>query len=127
MADNLNVTEGSGRRVRALELPGGAGGTVLVQYVGLVTAVPTVVGVDTMDVTGSTTLTVPSGATHALACVDVGGGDIRFWEDGSVPSATEGLLIQAGETAELTNLSDITMFPSAGTVTVNISYRRYDQ
>lgn len=48
-------------------------------------------------VTGSdTTLTVPSGATRALMTVDGGGGDIRYWEDGTSPSTSAGLLIPAG-------------------------------
>jgi hypothetical protein len=125
MADDLGVTAGSGRTVRAKEING-----KLIQYLGALTAIPTpVTGNQALSVgTGSdTTLTVPSGATHALVCVNPGGGDIRFWEDGSSPSTTAGLLIQAGETAELTNLSNIKMRASSSTVTIHVAYRRYDQ
>ena len=96
----------------------------------VVTMIPTIVsGNQTLSVvTGSnTTLTVPSNATHALVTVDTGGGDIRYWEDGSSPSSGTGLLITAGGAAELTNLSGIRMRSTTGTVAVNVSYRRYDQ
>ena len=125
MADNLNVTPGSGALVRAKEI-----NSKLIQYIGVITAIPTpITGNQTLSVgTGSdTTLTVPSNATHALVGVEAGGGNIRFWEDGSSPSTTAGLLIQAGETAELTNLSSIRMRSTTGTVTIQVAYRRYDQ
>lgn len=126
MADDLTVTAGTGRTVRAKEING-----KLIQYLGAITAIPTpVTGNQTITTVGTasdTTLTVPSGATHALVCVNPGGGDIRFWEDGTSPSSTAGLLIQAGETAELTNLSGVKMRSTTGTVTINVAYRRYDQ
>jgi hypothetical protein len=71
------------------------------------------------------TLTVPGGATHALLTVDTGGGNIRYWEDGSSPSTTAGLLVTAGGAAELTNLANVKMRATTGTVAVNVSYRKY--
>jgi hypothetical protein len=90
--------------------------------------VPTVLtGNQTLSVgTGSdTNLTVPSGATHALMTVDTGGGNIRFWEDGSSPSATAGLLVEAGNAVEFTNLANLKMRATTGTVAVKVSYRKY--
>lgn len=124
MADNLTVA--GNRTVRADDI----GVTeALLQFLGAVTAIPTVLtGQQTLSVaTGAdTSLTVPTNATHALLTVDKGGGDIRYWENGTSPSTTVGLLIQAGDAAELTNLSGIRMRSTTGTVAVNVSYRRYD-
>jgi hypothetical protein len=125
MTDNFQVTPGTGITLRTKDLSGKH-----LQVLFAASMIPTVVaGNQTLSVgTGSdTTLTVPSGATHALITVDSGGGNIRFWEDGTSPSTTNGLLISAGSAAELTNLSNIKMRATTGTVAVNISYRRYDQ
>jgi hypothetical protein len=125
VADNLGVTPGSGATVRAKD----HGGT-LVQYVYVTTALPTVLtGQQTLSVgtASDSSLTVPSGATHALATVDSGGGDVRYWENGTSPSTSAGLLIPAGAAAELVNLSQVRMRSTTGTVGVNVSYRRYDQ
>ena len=125
MADNLTV--GGNRVVRADDI--GSGVERLLQFLGAVTATPTVLtGQQTLSVaTGAdTSLTVPTNATHALVTVDKGGGDIRYWENGVSPSTTAGLLIQAGDAAELTNLAGIRMRSTTGTVAVNVSYRRYD-
>ena len=74
----------------------------------VITMIPTIVsGNLTYSVTTSSPITVPSGATHALLTVDIGGGDIRYWEDGSTPTTSAGLLVPAGGAAELTNLSNV--------------------
>lgn len=125
MADNLTVA--GTRVVRAKDI--GAASERLLQFLGAVTAPPTVLaGNQTLSVgtAADVLLTVPVGATHALLTVDTGGGDIRYWEDGSSPSATAGLLIPAGAAAELTNLATIKMRSTTGTVVTNVSYRRYD-
>lgn len=124
MADDMSVSLGSGATVRAKEINGKK-----IQYVGAITAIPTpLTGNQTLSVVTSadSTLTVPTNATHALICVDPSGGNIRFWEDGTSPSTTAGLLIQAGETAEVVNLANVKLRSTTGTVTVNVAYRRYD-
>lgn len=124
MTDNLGVTPGSGATMRTKELSAG----VHAQVIAALTMVPTVLaGNQTLSVvTGSdTTLTVPTGATHALVTVDTGGGDLRYWEDGSSPSSSAGLLVPAGGAAELTNLANVKMRSTVGTVSINVSYRKY--
>jgi hypothetical protein len=124
MADNLGVSPGSGASLRTKELAAG----VHAQVVALLTMIPTILtGNQTLSVaTGAdTTLTVPTGATHALMTVDTGGGDIRYWEDGSSPSASAGLLVPAGGAAELTNLGNVKLRATTGTVAINVSYRKY--
>jgi len=111
-------------KMRAKELAS----NIFAQVVAVLTTPPTVLaGNQTLSVvTGSdSTLTVPTGATHALMTVDTGGGDIRYWEDGSSPSTTAGLLVPAGGAAELTNLANVKMRATTGTAAVNVSYRKY--
>lgn len=124
MADNITVSPGSGATIRTDEQ---SGIHILFNYVA--TAPPTVMsGQQTLSVTttADVTLTVPTNATHALMTVDTGGGDIRYWENNTSPSSTQGLLVTAGSAAELVNLSQVRMRSTSGTVAVNISYRRYD-
>ena len=74
----------------------------------VITMIPTMLsGNLTYSVTTALPITVPGGATHALLTVDIGGGDIRYWEDGSTPTTSAGLLVPAGGAAELTNLSNV--------------------
>ncbi len=128
MADDYTFKDAAGtsRTARADEI-----NSKLIPFIGVITAIPTpVAGNQTITTVGTgsdTTLTVPSGATHALIGVNTGGGDVRFWEDGSSPSSTAGLLIQAGETAEVTNIANIKLRSTTGTVTIQVAYRRYDQ
>ena len=89
----LAVTPGAGATIATLTLGDGT----KAQLSAVATMQPVILsGNQTLSVaTGSnTTLTVPSGATHALMTVDTGGGDIRYWEDGSSPSSSAGLLVQ---------------------------------
>lgn len=127
MPDNMLVQDATGASVN---LRTKDHGTVEVQYVYVATAVPTVVaGNQSISVTSTagSSLTVPAGATHAVMTVDTGGGDIRYWEDGTTPaSGSVGLLAPAGTAVELTNLAGVRLRASTGTVPVNISYRRYD-
>ena len=104
------------------------GGSIKFPANVVVTMVPTILsGNQTISVTtaSDSTLSVPTGATHALATVDTGGGDMRYWEDGSSPSTSAGLLVPAGGAAELTNLASVKMRSTTGTVAVNVSYRKY--
>lgn len=124
MTDNLGVTPGTGATMRTKELSAG----IHAQVVGVLTMIPTIVsGNETLTIgtSSDTTMSVPAGATHALATIDTGGGDMRYWEDGSSPSATAGLLVPAGGAAELTNLASVKMRGSAAGVKVNVSYRKY--
>ena len=92
----------------------------------VVTMIPTILsGNQTASVTTASPLSVPAGATHALMTVDTGGGDIRYWEDGTTPTTSAGLLVPAGGAAELTNLASVKLISTSGTTVVNISYRKY--
>jgi hypothetical protein len=93
----------------------------------VLTQIPIVTNKETISVgTGSdSTLAPTGGATHGLMTVDPGGGGIRYWEDGASPSSTVGLYVAPGGAAELTNLANVRMRSTTGTVAVNISYRKY--
>ena len=80
-----------------------------------------------LAVTSSTvvTLTVPSGATHAIVSVDTGGNNIRWTRDGTSPTASVGHLLQAGDAIEADNLTSWRMIATLGTVTVQVSYHKY--
>lgn len=127
MADNdltVVAADGTTKTLRSKDV--GAG--VQVQVVEVATMIPTpVVGSETIAVGTAVdaVLTVPVGATHALLTVDTGGGDVRYWEDGTSPSSAAGLLIPAGGVAELTNLANVKMRSTVGNVNVNVAYRKY--
>lgn len=128
MADNYAFAEGAAKYARAKKVGSFNGKDLVISYVGALTAPPTVAGFENLSVSSTAKLlTVPDGATHALVTVEKGGGDIRFREDGEDPTASVGLLVQAGAAVEFTNLEDIRLIATAGTVKVNISYRRYDK
>ena len=92
----------------------------------VVTMAPIILtGNQSAAITTASGLTVPSGATHALMTVDTGGGDIRYWEDGSTPTTASGLLVPAGGAAELTNLANVKVVSTSGTAPINVSYRKY--
>jgi hypothetical protein len=87
---------------------------------------PTVVsGAEYAETVGSSvfTMTVPSGATHAL--VTVHGDDVNFTEDGSTPTATDGLRLQAGFIGELAIPQALKFIRVSTDATVNITYRKY--
>ena len=72
-----------------------------------------------------TTLTVPSGATHAIVSVDFGANTVRWTRDGTAPTASVGHQLLAGESIELDNLTSLKFFSVTGTSTVQVSYHRY--
>jgi hypothetical protein len=81
-----------------------------------------------LDVTTSSvvTLTVPSGATHALITVE--DADVRFTEDGGTPTtgaAGNGLLLQAGFIGELALPQALKFIAVTATAELNVSYRKY--
>ena len=92
----------------------------------VITMTPTILsGNQTSSITTASSISVPTGATHALMTVDEGGGNIRYWEDGTAPTTSAGLLVPAGGAAELTNLANVKLISTSGTTVVNISYRKY--
>lgn len=125
MADNelaVIVADGTTKVLRERDTgPGHA------QMVDVAPWKPSVVSGAQYNLTVSTavvTLTVPSGASHAL--LTVSGADVRFTEDSSSPSATNGLLLADGFIGELA-LPNALKFIRAGSVDakLNVSYRRY--
>ena len=81
-----------------------------------------------LDVTTGTvvTLTVPSGATHALLTVE--DADVRFTEDGSSPStgaAGSGLVLAAGFVGELALPQALKFIAVTATAELNVTYRKY--
>jgi hypothetical protein len=75
--------------------------------------------------TTASALTVPSGATHALISVDTGAGNIRWKNDGGTSTTTSGHLLQAGDAAELDNISSLSLAATTGTVVIQVSYQKY--
>lgn len=72
-----------------------------------------------------TTLTVPSGATHAVISVDPSANTIRWTRDGTAPTATVGHALQAGDAIEADNISSLKMISTTSTSTVQVSYHKY--
>lgn len=106
-----------------------AAGVGLLQLVA--TAIPTVVGKQVLDLTDGVVKQLDvgvsgegDGASHALATVT--GGTVRFWEDGTNPTASEGLLLADGQSVEFTNLADVRLIEASEAPVMSISYRRYD-
>lgn len=123
MADNYGFTPGTGASARSRN----PSGTLHIPMVDVETAVPTVLaGFQNISVTTAQSLTVPTGATHALVTVDTGGGNLRFREDATSPTTSVGLLVQAGSAAEWTNLANIRIISTSGSTVINVSYRKYD-
>jgi hypothetical protein len=78
--------------------------------------------------TGSTSLTVPSGATHAWISVDGGGTatGVRFTFDGTVPTGSAGHFLYAGDALTFVdNLSVLKFVAITGTATIQVSYFRF--
>jgi hypothetical protein len=75
--------------------------------------------------TTASALTVPSSATHALISVDTGAGNIRWKNDGGTATTTSGHLLQAGDAAELDNISSLSLAATTGTVVIQVSYQKY--
>jgi hypothetical protein len=72
-----------------------------------------------------TSLTVPSGATHAWISVDPSANTIRWTRDGTSPTASVGHALQAGDAVEIDNLSNFRMISTTGSSTAQVSYHRY--
>lgn len=100
-----------------------------IQWADVAPAVPAAVagGQYALSVGSSspTTLTVPSGATHAIVSVDVGATTVRWTRDGTAPTTAVGHPLQAGDYLEIDNLSNFKMCATSGTSTVQVSFHRY--
>jgi hypothetical protein len=130
VASDWNFAEGADKTSRARDLGTHAtsGKPFRMPMVEIDTAIPDVIGFQNAAVTTAVALpSIPAGATHALLVVDTGGGNLRFREDATNPTTSVGLLVQAGNAVELTNLADVRIISTTGTTNVNISYRRYDR
>lgn len=129
MADDVTlVTSGVGGLPTGTKFAtrdGGASGHI--QQIDAFPGMPAVVAGAQYNLTvgaAVVTLTVPGTATHALISVETG--DVRFTEDASSPSGTNGLYLAAGSLVELP-LPNALKFYRAGTVDakINVTYRRY--
>jgi hypothetical protein len=69
------------------------------------------------------TQTVPSGATHCL--ISVRNDAVHYTEDGTTPSATNGIYLPAGFIGELAIPQALKFFRVTSDAIVAISYRRY--
>lgn len=128
MPDNYGFSPGSGATARSKN----PSGSLHLPYVYVATGEHTVVGFESAGITSAQLLPNMSvhsagGATHALVAVDTGGGNIRFREDGTNPTASVGMLVQAGFAVEFMKLTNIKIISTSATTSINISYRRYDQ
>lgn len=69
----------------------------------------------------ATALTVPSGARVAI--IQILDQAVRYWDDGSTPTATEGHQIPAGSTLYYVgDLTAIRFIQEVATTTLNVSY-----
>lgn len=82
-----------------------------------------IVGSQQITVNALKSLTVPGGARFALVQVE-GGSGVRYWDDGTVPTATVGQWMYPGSSPLLYggNLNAIQFFPVSGTALLNVSY-----
>jgi hypothetical protein len=126
--DELTVVIASGatKTLRSRDV----GSAVQSQKVDVGPWMPTVVsGAQySLDVTTGAvvTLTVPSGATHALLTVE--DADVRFTEDSSSPTtgATgSGLVLPAGFIGELALPNALKFIAVSATAELNVTYRKY--
>lgn len=75
---------------------------------------------------GATGITVPAGATHALVSID--GAAARMRDDNTDPTTTAGLYVPDGSVMELcmADFTDVAFIAVTGTISINISWRKYD-
>lgn len=126
----MTVFQGRDAAGTAWYFRGDGPGTAFMQTVGVVTAIPTVVGFEHQSVTSAGTLTnvgsaVAAGATHALTSVGAAGGTLKFREDGTNPTTVNGIEVNPGAEVEFTNLANVRVVAVSGTVVLDTSYRRY--
>ena len=126
MADNeLTVVRATGetKTLRSRDV----GSQVQAQLIDVSPWMPTVVAGAQYNQTVSNsvfTLTVPSTATHVLLSID--GADIRFTEDSSSPSATNGMILKDGTIIELALPNPLKLIRAAAIdAKLNAAYRKY--
>ncbi len=71
----------------------------------------------------ATALTVPNGATYAVALVE--GAAIRYLDDGNTPTASVGAAVAIGQSQPLASLRTVLIIQQSATATVTIRYYRY--
>jgi hypothetical protein len=123
MADDFTIATRDGDRdLRAVEAAAG-----IFQPVNKVAPhMPTVVaGAQYALAVSSTavTLTVPAGATHCLLTVH--GDAVNMTEDGSTPTASNGLRLPVGFIGELALPAALKFIRVTGDATLNVTYRKY--
>ena len=81
-----------------------------------------VAGSQTIAVAGATNLTPPVGAIFALISVEVS--NVRYWDDGTVPTSTTGQLMSPNAAPLLYagNLSAIKFIAVSGSPVLQVSY-----
>lgn len=86
------------------------------------------IGKETITVSTATGLTVPDGAKYAIMSVEstATGVVIRYWSDGSTPTATDGFALYPGDRVEVFNASNLANFIAiagqAGTHKLQVIY-----
>jgi hypothetical protein len=75
----------------------------------------------------ATSLTVPTGATIAYICVEAA--PVRYWDDGSTPTASSGMPVAASATATICYwyagvalLANVKFILASGSPTMDVSY-----
>lgn len=66
---------------------------------------------------------LPAGASYALISVE--NTNIRWWDDGKVPTATQGMLLTVGSYFWVEDPSTFQMISTGGTATVTVAYYGY--
>lgn len=123
MADDFDVATRDGdKTLRAVEVASG----IFAPVQKVAPQMPTVVDGEQLNQTvGNTvfTMTVPSGATHALVSVEDDA--VRMREDAADPSSTSGLLLPEGFIGELALPNALRFIRVTTDAKVNILYRKY--
>src|SRR4051812_39411496 len=111
MSDNLttgtslsSVASGTAVATKDLSAHGGTGHAQkfwLLSGTYTCTGSDVAISVSTSVVKSAVGLTIPSNTTHMLITTDSNGGDVRFREDGTDPTAAQGVLVEAGSMLEL--------------------------
>lgn len=123
MADDFTIATRDGDKdVRAREISSG----LFAPKQDVAPWMPTVVsgGQYNQTVTGSVfTITIPSGATHAL--VTISDAAVNFTEDGTNPTTSSGLRLPDGFIGELALPQALKFIRVTTDAVLNITYRKY--
>lgn len=126
MANNeltVIASDGSTKTLRSRDV----GSSVQQQIIDVSPAMPSVVAgaqYNLLISTTSVTLTVPSGATHALLTVT--GAAVKMTEDTSTPTSSNGLFLPDGFIGEMALPNALKFIRAAATdARLNVTYRRY--